>query len=257
MNFKGSARKLEDGDIHRVAQRIDCDEAAIRAVAEVESRGGGFLNDGRPKILFEAHIFSRRTDHAFDHRHPNISSRKWNKSLYGPGGANQYRRLERALDLNANAALASASWGMFQIMGFNYEACGFNTIKTFVEAMKESEGRHLDAMAAFLENRRLDTALRRHDWSDFARGYNGPAFRENKYDEKLDRAWRKHSSDAPWLSMLQIQAALNRAGTKPQLVEDGMVGPKTRRAIRAFQKDARLAVTGDVGPELMARLSVI
>jgi peptidoglycan hydrolase-like protein with peptidoglycan-binding domain len=57
--------------------------------------------------------------------------------------------------------------------------------------------------------------------------------------------------------MLQIQAALNRAGTKPQLVEDGMVGPKTRRAIRAFQKDARLAVTGDVGPELMARLSVI
>ena len=106
MDFVGDAAKLAESDFRRAAEELDCDEASIRAVAEVESRGGGFLRDDRPKILFEAHIFSRRTDHAFDRSHPDVSSRKWNKALYGPGGANQYRRLERAMALNENAALS-------------------------------------------------------------------------------------------------------------------------------------------------------
>jgi hypothetical protein len=38
---------------------LNCDVAAIQAVAEVEARGAGFLGDGRPKILFERHKFRK------------------------------------------------------------------------------------------------------------------------------------------------------------------------------------------------------
>lgn len=196
MDFVGDAKRLEDEDIRLAAQRLDCDEATIRAVAEVESRGSGFLDDGRPKILFEAHIFSRQTEHAFDESHPDISSRRWNGALYGQSGAHQYKRLREAMALDEDAALRSTSWGMFQVMGFNFEACGYSSIEDFVEAMKRGEGDHLHAMTEYVRHYSLDQALRDHDWASFARGYNGPGFSDNGYDVKLAQAWLKYAEGA-------------------------------------------------------------
>jgi hypothetical protein len=45
--------KLNDNDLQEAAQLFNCDVPAIKAVAEVESSGDGFLSDGRVKILFE------------------------------------------------------------------------------------------------------------------------------------------------------------------------------------------------------------
>lgn len=256
MDFFGTAKKLDDDDIRRIALELACDEAAIRALAEVESAGGGFLRDRRPKILFEAHVFGQLTDHAFTRSHPHLSSRRWRKELYGRGGAHQYTRLEEAMTLNANAALSSASWGMFQVMGFNFERAGHSSLRAFVEAMKRSEGDHLDAMIAFVKHRRLDEALRSHDWAGFACGYNGSGYRENQYDVKLERAWKKHAAPgaSPTLSLRQVQVRLNRAGARPQLAEDGVMGPKTRKAIRAFQHARGLVVDGKLGPLTRAAL---
>ena len=39
------------------AKALNVEVAVIKAVAEVESRGDGFLADGKPKILFKPHIF--------------------------------------------------------------------------------------------------------------------------------------------------------------------------------------------------------
>ena len=39
----------------QIADRLQCDVAAVLAVAEVESGGRKDLPDGRPQILFEAH----------------------------------------------------------------------------------------------------------------------------------------------------------------------------------------------------------
>lgn len=93
--------------------------SAIKTMAEVETAGKAYFSNGKPKILFEAHIFSRLSNRAFDASHPNISSRTWSRSLYA-GGIAEYGRLEDALKLNVSAALQSASWGRFQIMGINY-----------------------------------------------------------------------------------------------------------------------------------------
>lgn len=55
---------LIDCDYKVAARRLRCDEASIRAVRDVESRGAGFLYDTddkiwRIKILFERHIMYR------------------------------------------------------------------------------------------------------------------------------------------------------------------------------------------------------
>ena len=52
--------KLTIKDYQKAAKELNCEVAAIRAVAEVESLKGGFLPDGRPKILFERHVFHQR-----------------------------------------------------------------------------------------------------------------------------------------------------------------------------------------------------
>src|SRR5690554_4118721 len=51
---------LGEDDIIRAAQALGVEPAAIKAVNEVESRGRGFLPDGRPVILFERHVMRRR-----------------------------------------------------------------------------------------------------------------------------------------------------------------------------------------------------
>src|SRR5581483_11419841 len=121
-------------DFQRAANALGCEVACIRAVTEVESGGSGFFASGRPKILFEAHIFSQQTGRRYDTSNPDISSRTWNRALY-KGGEREYDRLQKAIGLSAHAALQSASWGRFQIMGFHYRRCGFPSVEAFVAGM--------------------------------------------------------------------------------------------------------------------------
>lgn len=183
---------LSDANFKSVATTLGCETAAIRAVAEVEARGDGFFASGRPKILFEAHQFSKRTAHKYDRLHPGISSLTWNKSLYA-GGEAEYDRLLRAMLLNRDAALASASWGRFQIMGFNHAAAGHATLAAFITAMFESDLAHLEAFAAFVKSSKLDDALKKKEWARFAKGYNGAEYAANAYDTKLETAYKKYA----------------------------------------------------------------
>lgn len=175
------------------ADVLGCNEAAVRAVASVESAGSGFLPDGRAKILFEAHIFSRLTGHKYDNSHPDISSRKWNKKLY-IGGAGEYRRLDRAMALNGELGVQSASWGKFQIMGFNYKRCGFSDIQDFMFAMR-SEAGQLKAFVGFIQSMKLADELQRRDWAGFASVYNGPAYALNHYDTKMATAYKRFAKE--------------------------------------------------------------
>lgn len=184
--------RLTEQDYADCAKDLECQQAAIRAVVEVESRGGGFLPDGRPKILFEALYFHKLTGGKYDKSHPNISSPTWNKSLY-KGGAKEWDRLEEAAALDRTAALRSASWGLFQIMGDNYKMCGFASVEDFVAAMEASEGEQLKAFTNFVRSKKLDGYLRARNWASFAKGYNGPGYAKNQYDQKLAAAYGKYS----------------------------------------------------------------
>ena len=185
------SRILSEADYQQAAEMLKCEIAAIKAVAEVESRGEGFLPDGRPKILFERHKFHKFTNGRFAATHPDISNAS--AGGYGNGGTHQWDRFDEAAALDRTAAIKSCSWGKFQLMGFNFTACGFATLDDFHAAMLKSEGEHLKAFCNFIAASNLAGALRNFKWATLAEGYNGKDYRINKYDTKLAAAYKKYS----------------------------------------------------------------
>jgi len=196
---KPASARLTDEDFCLIARLLDCEPAALRAVQEVETGGrGGFFAPGKPAILFEGHIFwsqlkKRGIDpvqFAADNR--NILYPKWERGHY-KGGLAEHDRLEQARKIHREAADASASWGMFQIMGFNYALCGEKSVESFVDAMCESERKQLILSGRFLRQAGMLPALQGKRWAEFARRYNGPAYAQNKYDCKLARVYAKYA----------------------------------------------------------------
>ena len=258
LEFAGPATPLDDTSIALAASKLGCEIAAVRAVIDVESRGG-FLPDKRPKILFERHYFSRLTGRRFDASHPEVSKPVWGG--YGQGGAHQYDRLTEALGLDRDAALRSASWGAFQIMGDNFRTAGFADAATFVAAMVSGEPAQLDAFVAFVKRNKLDDELARHDWAGFARAYNGSAYRDNRYDEKLAAAYALHRAGSP---SVETPRPTLRMGDTGQAVKDlqallgigadGDFGPNTKSAVIKFQKARGLYPDGIVGRGTWAAL---
>jgi len=180
---------LEHSDFVQAAELLGVDVPAIKAVAEVESRGRGFQDDGQPIILFERHLFHRFTKGVWSAKNPDIS----NASPGGYGSSSsQHARLQKAAALNRDAALRAASWGQFQILGDNWKLTGHRDLQHFINDMYAGVDMHLLAFVQFLHSTGLDKKLRAHDWAGFARGYNGPGYAKNAYDKKLAQAWKKH-----------------------------------------------------------------
>jgi len=191
-------RKLADSDIKDAAVALGVDTAAVRAVTEVEAPGGGYYDDGRPKILFERHVMYRLYKTKFGQAavdkaafmYPEICNPK--PGGYGPSLDQPIRMESAAKLLDRDCALQAASWGMFQIMGYYWKDLGYISLQAFVNAMYASEGAQLQAFVAFIEeNPTLHRALKELAWSTFAQGYNGPDYAKNKYDTKLATAYKK------------------------------------------------------------------
>tara|TARA_R110000772_G_scaffold153261_1_gene264252 strand:+ start:20503 stop:21087 length:585 start_codon:yes stop_codon:yes gene_type:complete len=192
-------KKLTEADYQHAAELLGCEVAAIKAVAKVESGGrSGFMKDGEtPKILFEGHWFHKLTGGGYTcpQEHPewaNISHKKWVRKYYKE---DQHARLQKATALDRDAALQSASWGKFQVMGFNWKISGFKSLQDFVNAMYKSEAGHLLAFVNFVKHRRLDDELRAKDWAGFAFGYNGRGYAANNYDGKMAAAYNLYKYD--------------------------------------------------------------
>lgn len=184
------APAIGEADYAAAARLLGCEVAAVKAVAEVESRGGGYLRSGRPKILFERHWFHKFTSGRYSQQHPTVSG----STMGGyDGGEKEWARMALAASLDRTAALKSASWGVFQIMGFNHAAAGYADVDSFARAMVASEGNHLAAFASFVKSSGLADELQRRDWTGFAKVYNGVAYAKNAYDTKMAAAYRRYA----------------------------------------------------------------
>lgn len=177
-----------DAAYAHAAWMLGVDIAAMKAVARVEAgTEGAFLPSGEPVVLFERHVFRDLTRKAFDVSHPDLSNPV--RGGYGRY-SEQHGRLARAAELDRTAALASASWGLFQIMGANHVAAGHLRLQDFINAMYGTVDDHLRAFVMFVWNGPgLREALRIHDWARFAYLYNGPAYRDGRYDTRIAAAW--------------------------------------------------------------------
>jgi hypothetical protein len=176
----------------RLAAALEVQLAALLAVADVESRGSGFLpTSDKPKVLFEGHAFHRLTGGRFDKSHPKLSYPRWDRRKYSGSLTGEWERLEAACLLDRAAALQSASWGMFQIMGFNYSYAGFADVEAFVAAHHAGAEQQAGAFVRFISRPPFLSALRRRSWQKFAAAYNGPGYASNRYHEKLEESYAR------------------------------------------------------------------
>jgi len=189
---------ISQSDFRNIATSLGIEPATIMAVAEVEAPRGGFDEQGQLTVLFEPHIFwkelRKRNINPFplQVRYPDLLSPVWNKKLYGKFSV-QWQKIERAKAINEEAALCSASYGAFQIMGFNHRLCGFDSVFNFVQELQKGEVNQLQAFCNFIKSKFLDDELRNKDWSGFALSYNGRGYKLNQYDMKLKKAYQKYT----------------------------------------------------------------
>lgn len=198
---RSSSKKLTPADYVSAAQSLGVSVAAIRAVADVESRGDGFMSNGHPVILFERHVMYRqlRAKFGLDYAdqmaraHPDIV----NTTSGGYGKeSEQPKRMERAAAIDRECALNSASWGIFQLMGYHWRTLGYATQQTFINAMYRNEAGQLHAFCRFIKvDPALHQALKNNDWERFARIYNGPAYAAHNYHGRIAAAYNHHLKD--------------------------------------------------------------
>ena len=265
--FKGAALPLTDIDVARVGRIIGVGEDEVRAVIEVETAGGGFDKQGRPKMLFEPHRFwvelgegPKRTRA----EEQGLAYRKWGTKPYP---SDSYPRLALAMQIDANAALRSASWGLGQIMGSNHKAAGFASAGDMVAIFCDSEPAQLEAMIRFIEAENLDDDLRRHDWSGFARGYNGPGYATHSYHTKLAAAFKRWQAIPDVLAPTYPKIGLGSRGAPVRTAQerlaaigfdpgpaDGIYGARTKAAAAAWQRTVGLVADGIIGPASWPKL---
>lgn len=181
---------------------LQVDIPTIKAIIKVESKEQGFTPEGKPIILFERHIFYKYLLKA-GYDVETLST--GNEDILSPryGGyttRTEYDRLRRAIMISGKYdpeiekyALMSTSWGLFQIMGFNYASLGYESIDSFVRAMYRSEYEQLLAFIRFIQVNHLAKYLQARSWAEFAKRYNGPAYARNKYDQKLEYWYNYYS----------------------------------------------------------------
>jgi len=244
MEFHSQGRPFDKDGMTRACDALGVGLSELWTVLAVETKGFGFLVDRRPQILFERHIFHKLTQGRHDAGNGDVSNQE---SGGYAGGSKEYPRLEKAMQLDHDAALQSTSWGVGQVMGFNHKLVGFPNVEAMVDAMVQNENMQLLAAANFIKNNDLSAALQRQDWRAFAKGYNGADFKKNEYDIRLAKAHAEYKQALPDLSLRTAQAALTYLGFSPGPI-DGILGRRTMDALTAYQKLARIPQTGALDP---------
>lgn len=241
------------------ARRADLDPAALLAVVAVESGGRtSVLVNGRrePLIRFEGHYFDRALSDRdrLRARQMDLASPVAGKIANPRGQAARWAMLNRAIAIDRTAALQAVSWGVGQVMGAHWQSLGYTSVDALVETARSGLEGQLAIMTAFIRKNGLAGYLERQDWAGFARRYNGPAYRRNRYDTKLRAAHERFKGlappgrqrELPDPSVEELQQALTASGFP--VAASGIMDEATRKAVRAFQTHAGIRADGIAGP---------
>jgi len=273
------AKEGKTGDALRLAvaavgHELPVEHAALLAVVEVESGGRiGARVAGRmePLIRYEGHYFYRLLPAARRNRavasglaHP-VAGRVRNPLRQ----ASRWRMLEAACVIDRPAALASVSWGVGQVMGAHWRWLGYGDIEAMVADVRSGIEGQVRLMARFIREAGLAERLEAHDWRGFARAYNGPAYRSNRYDERMAQAYARIVGEKPARRARNAMALLALGSGGPAvealqrdlrllgfpLIADGDFGFATQAALIRFQKDNALRPDGVYGARSMEAMA--
>lgn len=185
-----SAPAVTVEEISAFARRLGGSMKQVRAVAQVESAGGGFNEDGQPKALYERHYAWKRLRIKI----PFLSDPS-------PGGytidadkdgiCDSWEKIADLALRSPLAAFESASFGKFQIMGAWAAKLGYGNAVEFAYALSRSEAAHYEALCRYIEvfggvGKFRALSPNPAACRPFAEFYNGP--RQKGYDVRLARA---------------------------------------------------------------------
>lgn len=252
------------------ASKATIDPAALLSVVECETNGSPFENDGRtPTLLYERHVAYREAtkvgkDCLAAFVKAGLAIPKWNKATqYKDQGtsANRLALIAKARAVDEEVANASASWGLGQTLGNQYEELGFDSATHLVNYITEGGlEAQVKVLIAEIKAKNLIKALNGKDWVTFARRYNGPGYKANAYDTRMAAACKRWARKLevvtsrtlpPAYQLLtkkqitDVQTKLSALGYKMVGTADGVWGPNTVGAMNAFQHYEGLPETGD------------
>ncbi len=167
----------------KAADELQLEPEIVLAVARVESNGD--LNS----FLFEPHVFSARTNQRWDKEYPAISYPVWDRNKYPKTKAGRENQFRIAVNLEPTKSYESASWGLFQIMGYHYKILRYPVVTAMVGDLISSIDGNIAAFCRFIRANGLQELLRDKEWAKFARAYNGPGYKINAYDLKMLNAY--------------------------------------------------------------------
>lgn len=195
---RGTNPKVQKEDYIWAAEYLGVTPALLKTLIHVEtgSKKDGFFEKGKPYILFEGHhmykhLRERHSTKFADRQaelHPRIVYPNYSSRYYG-GSKTEWEKYEQAKEIDDYCAICSASWGMFQILGSNYLACGCKTADEFRNKMCSSQIAQFVLGISFLRSTGINEPLAKKDWKRVARLYNGPA-NVFTYEEKLKNAYK-------------------------------------------------------------------
>ncbi len=256
----------------RVGAARELPPEVLLAVSLVETNAVAHARVGgrrEPLIRFEGHYFDRRLDGEGRERAraAGLASPSAGAVANPASQAARWALLGRAAAIDTEAAYASVSWGLGQVMGAHWQRLGFASARALAAHARSGADGQLDLCARFLLAEDLADRLVAKDFAGFARRYNGSNYRANRYDEKIEAAWRRAdalldaSPVAPGAALgrgargqavFDLQEALAEAGHG--LSVDGVFGHGTEAALRAFQERRGLAPSGIADAATLAAL---
>lgn len=191
------------------ARGLEVQPSLLQAIIKTEARASGFqtgwfgkVKYEEPIILYECHVAYRvavaklgaQEANRLYRLHPDIINpytfaSKSNPYKYGKY-SEQHAKLQKAVRLlGRTIALQACSWGIGQVLGENWEMCGYSSINELVNDAYGSEMTQLDMMCRYLKNKKgMLGAMRNSDYDNIAFLYNGKNYAQNDYHNKIRKA---------------------------------------------------------------------
>lgn len=274
--FRGEAIRLQPGEIGEAARMFGVETAVLLAFVEVEAARSGFDSLGRPKMLFEPHVFYRELGATAARDKAVAQGLAYRNWIAGKYPSDSYPRLAQAIEIIETPAVRSASYGLGQILGNNHLGTGHPTAQSMVLAAMTSEAEQLMQMVTLMSNWGMRAMLTGKDftkadsWRQAAAKWNGSGYAKHDYHGRMARAYIKHSKGQPL--MVAPANVLLMAGMKGEAVRnlqvdlytlgylfpsgiDGRYGAETERNVRLFQSARRIAADGKAGAATLRNLA--
>lgn len=258
--YKGTGKKLTTAEFNALAKEYGLEPAVLKAITVVEARASGFYADGTVICLYEPHIAFQQSSGAVQAAlvKAGLAYKNWVSGNYPK---TSFARIDKCAQIaGEEVAAKSTSWGLGQIMGFNHKRAGYATAVAMVKDFAQSEYNQLKGMLNFIKgSSTMMNAAKKRDWATFARLYNGPGYKTNKYDTKLANAYAAAVRGSKAASTVIVDGTIGRGdkGPKVKAVQeklnalgffleniDSDFGRLTEDAVRKFEKAQGLKADG-------------